>query len=193
MSGFTPQITAKNLESNVSDVELFLLAGLKPGFPLTLNLFNVVPIEARPFLSLPNLSMNVTQRRTDQVGANCNETGDTDPRFKDAFKNLTHVQYDVGIGGGVEIPLIGDITFASTSFPLATQCLVYKATGESTGLAVATAVLAEITKPPEPTATVSQKKSVASKSLMMSVMGLSTYWKGAVAFLYIFCVLSEIL
>lgn len=94
--------------------------------------------------------MNVTQLSSANVGANCEQGGDTDPKFQEQFKNLTHVEYGLEMAAGVEFPIIDPITIVSIPFSLTTQCLAYKTEGLQTGLSVATAVLAEY-KPPEPT------------------------------------------
>lgn len=137
------------LQSNASDVEVFLLAGLKPRLPFGVTFLKIIKLEAGPFLSLPNLNMKTTQLNTTDKGANCEANGDTADKFKESFKNLTHVAYNVGIGGGLEFPFpIPDITFASVDIPLETQCLIYQTEGSTTGLALATAALASITAPP---------------------------------------------
>ena len=83
-----------------------------------------------PYLSVPYVSLNATQLRTSEHGANCEAKGETVQEFKDSYKNLTHVKYDVGIGGGIEFDfgIFGSPqwTIASKPWPLATQCLVYK-------------------------------------------------------------------
>ncbi|KAF2255937.1 hypothetical protein BU26DRAFT_598755 [Trematosphaeria pertusa] len=166
--GFNPDITAQPLQSNVSDVEVFLLAGLKTSLPVGLKFLGIDALSIGPFLSLPTFNMNVTQLAAADFGADCepsNATNSADA-FRDAFANLTHVEYNIGIGGGMDLPLwLPDITFASADFPLATQCLVYQTEGSSTGLALATAVLASITAPPAATGSQAHGEDATSGSL----------------------------
>ncbi|KAH7130568.1 hypothetical protein B0J11DRAFT_523459 [Dendryphion nanum] len=123
-----------------------MLAGLTQKVTVGMKILGI-GIEIEPFMSLPKLQLNATQLRTSEVGANCVKNGETVQQFKDSYKNLTHVGYDIGIGGGLGIDLgfFGNYrkTFAATKFPLATQCLVYKTDGPSLGLAYATSVLAD--------------------------------------------------
>lgn len=99
--------------------------------------------------------MTVTQLATDDVGANCETTGDTDIKFKAAYRNLTHVDYQVGIAAGLkaEVGLVYQKEIDILPFkaiPIATQCLAWHTEGGTTQLAPATAVLAAITAPPTP-------------------------------------------
>lgn len=154
-----------------------MLAGLRAKFSAGLKILGV-GFDVGPFLSLPHFVLNATQLRNSDVGANCEANGDTIQQFKDSFTNLTHVEYDVGIGGGLDIDLgfFGDypISFASTEIPLATQCLVYKTDGPTKGLADATSVLADITKPPQPTGTATGQAKGAASSLVSHSCMLST-------------------
>lgn len=95
--------------------------------------------------------MTITQLASGEVGANCEEGGATVPEFEDAFRNLTHVQYNLELGAGLELDL-GPANFktdlVSVPFELATQCLAYQTQGSTTGLALATAVLELMTHTP---------------------------------------------
>ncbi|KAJ4287705.1 hypothetical protein N0V90_012408 [Kalmusia sp. IMI 367209] len=172
ITGFNPNVTAQLLRSNISDVEVWILAGLQPKFTASLEILDI-DVGVGPFLSLPHFVLNATQLHSSNVGANCETNGDTVQEFKDSFTNITHVEYNVGIGGGLEIDILGDhqITFASTDYQLATQCLVYKTDGPVAGLAEATSVLADLTKPPEPTGKgTGQEKGTASSLVLHSLL-----------------------
>ena len=150
--GFNPTVTAQVLHSNISDVEVIMTAVVQPKFLAGIEILGI-EFGVGPFLNLPHLKLNTTQLQSSNVGADCKANSETAQKFKDSFTNLTLVEYDVGIGGGIDIDLgfFGNypITFSSTQWPLATQCLVYKSGGPTVGLAVATSVLAEITRPPQ--------------------------------------------
>lgn len=147
-------ITAHTLSANASDVEVSLTAGLQAAvtFGITLGFFN---IDAGPYLSLPRLNMTVSQLATDNVGANCEAGGDTDVKFKDAFQNLTHVGYEVGLAAGMKAEagfFETHTDFGMLMVPVATQCLAWQTEGGSTQFAPATSILAVMTAPPSPTA-----------------------------------------
>jgi hypothetical protein len=120
-----------------------MLAGLQFRFVGDIEILGV-DFELGPFLTLPYLILNATQLSTSNVGSNCEGNGEVVQGFRDSYQNLTHVDYNVGIGGGMDIGFGDPITFASTEYPLATQCLVYSTGGPSAVLAEATAVAAEI-------------------------------------------------
>ncbi|KAF2741541.1 hypothetical protein EJ04DRAFT_571612 [Polyplosphaeria fusca] len=169
IEGFNPEITAQPLRSNISDIEMTLLAGLKQSFPFGLSILGF-DLTFGPFLSAPNFNLEATQFLSTEVGADCEKNGTTDSKFKEEFTNLTHVQYNVGFAAGIQVPVIGDITIAPTDIPLATQCLVYQTEGAETGLMLATAALASITTPPEASASASDspgKKGDAGGSRAM--------------------------
>jgi len=148
--GFNPTITAHRISANSSSVDVFLLAGFQQKYAIGLEILKVSK-QIGPFLSLPNLTMNVTHLDSTQVGANCEANGETDLRFQQQFEDVIHVEYKVGIGAGIDMPdPIPDILSVETEFPLATQCLVKQTDGP--GFADATAVLASITAAPAPTA-----------------------------------------
>jgi hypothetical protein len=154
-----------------------MLTGLLTKFKAELKILGI-GFGVGPFLSLPHFILNATQLQSSQVGADCESTGETVQQFKDSYTNLTRVEYDVGIGGGIDIDLgfFGNwpITIASTEIPLATQCLVYKTDGPTLGLAEATAVLAEITSPLQPTGTGADQTKEAASSLFSYSLLLST-------------------
>jgi hypothetical protein len=150
LTGFNPQVTAHQVSTNSSNINVFLFAGLKHQLPVGLEILKFSQ-EISPFLSLPNLNMNITQLDSTQVGANCEANGETDIRFQEAFEDVIHVEYNVGIGAGVDFPApLPGLNLAETSVPVATQCLVRQTDGP--GLADATAVLASITAVAAPTA-----------------------------------------
>ena len=124
-----------------------MLAGVKIVFAGGIDILGI-GVDLGPFLSLPHLTLNATQLQSSTVGSNCEANGEMIQGFKDSYTNLTHVDYNVGIGGGIDMDfgVFGDYatTFASTEYPLATQCLVYSTGGPSAVLAEATAVAAEI-------------------------------------------------
>lgn len=102
-------------------------------------------------MELPRLNLTASQRGTNDTGANCETDGDTAEEFQNAFQNLTHVQYNVGMVAGLE----AEVAFwdfktdlLSTQFPVATQCLVWQSEGTSAQFTPATAVLASMTAPP---------------------------------------------
>lgn len=137
-----------------------------------------VGLDVGPFLSLPHLTLNATQLPSTEVGANCKAKEETVQQFKDSYKNLTHVQYGVGIGGGIDIDLgwFEDypITFASKQLDVATQCLVYKSDGPSIGLAYATSALAEITRTLQSSpATLTSKAKGSASNAAPSSWGLA--------------------
>ncbi|KAF2122449.1 hypothetical protein BDV96DRAFT_560855 [Lophiotrema nucula] len=170
IDGFNPTVTAQVLRSNLSDVELTLSAGLKSSLPVGFSLLGF-DMDLGPYLLLPNLELSATQLFTNETGANCESTGETDDKFKAQFANLTHVSYNVTVGGGIDFPLGIEIPFGETDLAqLATHCLVYQTEGPTTGLALATAALASIIAPP-PEASASNtpaKKSSASRLIMLS-------------------------
>ena len=100
-----------------------------------------------PFLDLPFIDTTVTQLASSGVNSNC-ETGkgNTNSKFQDAFKNLTHIQASLGIGVGFEVeakadlPLLPDVAVRkdfniwSTTTPLPTACLAWS---KETGMAIA--------------------------------------------------------
>jgi hypothetical protein len=164
-------------------------AGLKPKFTAGLNILGI-GLDVGPFLSLPYFVLNTTQLSSSEFGANCETNGDTVQEFKDSFTNLTHVGYSAGIGGGLDIDLgfFGDwpITFAFYEFPLATQCLVYHTGGSTIGLAEATSVLADITKPPEPIPTATGQDAADHSNRAASIYSPPTYFSLVIILSFLF-------
>lgn len=143
-------ITAQMLPSNVSNVEVKLVADLQTSisFGITIGIINIA---AGPFIKLPRFNMSVSQFTTNKVGANCEPDGDTVDEFKDTYQNLTHVEYNVGIAAGLKAGAgflyNKQIVLAEKGVSLATQCLVWQSEGTATQFAPATEVLAVMTSP----------------------------------------------
>jgi hypothetical protein len=116
--------------------------------------------------------VNVTQLSSSDVGANCEQGGDSDPEFQEQFDNLTHVEYRLNLAAGIEFPFIDPLTLVSVPFSLTTQCLAYKTAGPETGLAVATSVLAEF----KPTST---QESEGGKTEGAAMRYSSFMWAGS--------------
>jgi len=179
------EFIAKTLQANASDVEISLSAGVRTSITLGFTL-GKTDIAAGPYMDLPRFNMTANQLATDDVGANCEENGDTDVKFKDAFQNLTHVQYNVGLAAGVKAdvglwrPSKG---LLSTQIPVATQCLVWQSEGSTKQFAPATAVLESMMAPPPSStaATTAGPSSTAKKSAAatlgcssVAIMGITT-------------------
>jgi hypothetical protein len=152
-------VTLKPLSSNVSNTEVSMVAALQPHIDARIKFFfGSLSFGGGPYISLPTVTMNVTQMTTESVGANCEASGDTDVRFTDAYENLMHVDYSLGIDAGLHmgIDLIGieavefSVPVWSTTLLAATQCFAYQTTGSTTGLAYATDVLMSMTHTPKP-------------------------------------------
>jgi hypothetical protein len=152
-------VTLKPLSSNISNTEVSIVAALQPHIDASIDFFfGALAFGGGPYISLPTVTMNVSQMTTGNVGANCEASGDTDVRFTDAYENLTHVDYSLGIDAGLQmgIDLIGieavgfSVPVWSTTLLAATQCFAYQTTGSTTGLAFATDVLMSMTHTPTP-------------------------------------------
>ncbi|KAF1993496.1 hypothetical protein P154DRAFT_582733 [Amniculicola lignicola CBS 123094] len=133
--------------ANAADIQLTLQAGLRPFLPIGMSFFDGdLQILGGPFMDLPFINTTITQLATSEVNANC-ETGKGlgSDGFKNTFKNLTHIQADIGMGVGFEFeaivdnPLVPNVHYDyqiwSTATPLATACYAW---GKETGMAVAT-------------------------------------------------------
>jgi hypothetical protein len=170
------KVTARSLEANASDIDVTLSAALRPGLNFGVTLAGI-RLAAGPYLDLPRLNMTASQLATDEIGANCQRNGDTDAKFKEAFQNLTHVQYNVDLAAGlqVDLPLRNWDTstqLLSTQFPIATQCLVWQGKGTTTQFAPATAVLASMTAPPSSTGSGGPGKKSAGMTLHDPPIGI---------------------
>ncbi|KAF2475132.1 uncharacterized protein BDR25DRAFT_310580 [Lindgomyces ingoldianus] len=149
-------VTALPFNTNASDIQLSMQAGLRQFIPLGVSfLGGDIKLLGGPYVDLPFINTTITQLATDQFDADCKSgQGKTDTKFKNAFKNLTHIESNMGLGVGfefeAELKLLPDHAYDfqlwSTAAPLATQCLAFQTGGKSTGLTVATAALASITK-----------------------------------------------
>ncbi|ORY14371.1 hypothetical protein BCR34DRAFT_599152 [Clohesyomyces aquaticus] len=148
-------VTALPFDTNVSDITLSMQAGLRQFVPLGIQFFDgKIKVLGGPYIDLPFVNTTITQLATDAVDANCNSgKATTNTKFKDAFKNLTHIEAIMGLEIGVELKaeIPGpdqeksfDIWNMST--PLATQCLAFQTGGKTKGMVAATAALASITK-----------------------------------------------
>ncbi|KAF1851563.1 uncharacterized protein K460DRAFT_413105 [Cucurbitaria berberidis CBS 394.84] len=164
ISGFNQtEVSLKPLSANVSNLEFSIAARLRPKITVGLS-FLGASLEGGPYVSLPEIKMNVTQLATDKFGADCNTQGKTDVKFKDAFKNLTHVDYGIGLaaGFGVQVGLLPFSTeLLSPTLTHTTQCLAYQTAGTQTGLVIAKDVLESMTHKPTPSGAVSGKTSKA--------------------------------
>lgn len=147
------EITPHTLQANASDIELSLKAALRPTITLGLQL-GIVEISAGPYMDLPSFNLTTKQLATDNIGANCETDGDTDVKFKDAFQNLTSVDFSVGVEAGFianfEALLASyepSVSLVGAAVPVATQCLVWQDEGDTKKFVPATAVLASLTSP----------------------------------------------
>lgn len=161
------EVTLKPLSANVSNLEFSIVGGLKPKITAGLE-FLGVGFRGGPYVSLPQVNMTATQMSTDDVGANCTAGSDSDVMFKDAFQNLTHVDYSLGIAAGLGLELgLLDLSedLWSKSLINATQCLAYQTSGPTKGLAFAVDVLESMTHTPTPTGTGPGKPSSAIRHI----------------------------
>ncbi|KAF2185913.1 hypothetical protein K469DRAFT_687727 [Zopfia rhizophila CBS 207.26] len=184
------KIIAKPFRANVSDIGVSLVAGLKPYIPIGIDFIELVQLRGGPTLTLPNINTTVTQLASGRVGANCEKDGETDVKFKDAFKNLTHVEYNIGLGAGLQLELgsLGfDVDLFTKQIPLAIQCLAFQTEGTTTGLTFATAALASVTRSTSATRNALPTKNAASSSYTPSSAlpaVLGRYGQAAIAALY---------
>ncbi|KAH7120974.1 hypothetical protein B0J11DRAFT_616386 [Dendryphion nanum] len=163
------KITPKLLAANTSDLTFNLKGGLRPKIVAKLDLIGVAKVEGGPYFTLPEITLNAKQLGSDKVGANCEAGGATHEKFKDAFKNLTQVEYGVALaaGFGLGLDVLGlsvmskskDVWKPGDLATKTTQCLAYEKTGTASGFALATSVLQKMTSTPTPTVTATKGTS----------------------------------
>jgi len=122
---------------------------LKPRIEVAFSfLDDMIIAEAGAFLDLPFTNVTINQLSTSAVDENCNNSNGTstqDADFAQAFKNLTHLVPEVGLGVGLDfmiqaelpqrvgIPASTEIdatkTLLETAFPLPTVCLAFLTDG----------------------------------------------------------------
>ncbi|KAF2829162.1 hypothetical protein CC86DRAFT_436938 [Ophiobolus disseminans] len=143
------KVSLKPISANLSNVEVSIDAGLRPKITAGLKLLGL-GFNDGPYMSLPTVNMTVWQMGTDKVGADYKSSGATDNKFKDAFKNLTHVDYGLGIAADLALNLAPWHTSRDlwqSTLMNATQCLAYQSAGKTLGLTAATGVLEEMVRP----------------------------------------------
>lgn len=121
---------------------------LRPHIEVAFSFFDgVIIAEAGAFLDLPYANVTINQLSTSAVDENCNSSNGTstqDADFTQAFKNLTHVIPEVGLGVGLDFMIQADLkgegipasteieataTLLNTAFPLPTVCLAFLTDG----------------------------------------------------------------
>jgi len=121
---------------------------LRPHIEVAFSFFDdVIIAEAGAFLDLPYANVTINQLSTSTVDENCNSSNGTstqDADFTQAFKNLTHVVPEVGLGVGLDFMIQADLkregipasteieatkTLLNTAFPLPTVCLAFLTDG----------------------------------------------------------------
>jgi hypothetical protein len=109
---------------------------------------DVVVAEAGAFLDLPFTNVTISQLSTSTVDEDCNSSNGTstqDTDFAQAFKNLTHIVPEVGLGVGLDFMIQAQLpegvgieastefdataTLLQTAFTLPTVCLAFLTAG----------------------------------------------------------------
>jgi len=141
-------VEALPFNANASDIELTLKAGLRPFMPIGISFFDdKLEVLGGPFIDLPYISTTITQLATSNVNENC-ETGkgQSNAKFNEAFKNLTHIEAELGMEVGFEFEATADLLFDvtkrfnytiwTTASQLPTACLAFE---KDSGMVAATA------------------------------------------------------
>jgi hypothetical protein len=110
------------------------------------------------YLDAPTINTTITQLATSAYNATCDSSPDVNGKFKDAFKNLTHIESSIAIGVGLDLevaldyitvdPVYMELPLIGLAKPFPTACLAYGTKPGETGLVAATAAIAEVTGGP---------------------------------------------